>query len=475
MRHSAKIVGPILIALLSGCASYPPEPLDPASVTYQFEARSLSDPKLCEYLKANLKTKRSSCLPSEWDLATLTLVGFYYSPELHVAEARVCEADAAVVTAGARPNPSVQIGPQYVVRSTPNFVPWAIGTFSLDLPIETAGKRGYRIAQAEHLADAARLAIGEAAWTVRSQIRATLLAYLLDLKRRDLAFQDEHALEEGVSLIVAQVETGETSRLQLDLAQSAVENARLKLAEAEARVPSDRAALAGALGLPPSALDNTAFAWSLLDHPPAQALLSAATIQRLALLNRVDLRRQLEQYAAVNEALKLELARQYPDLNLFGGYSWEAGENIFELGPSLVLPVFNQNQGPIAEAEARRARTAAQFMAAQASVISQSHRALITYRGSLQELDAATRAAAAQARHFDQTKAAFAVGETDAFALAQAQLLMLASRQNLVEAVSNAQTALGGLEDSVQRPLDDGDVGAFSFAPPQPSGELTSP
>jgi hypothetical protein len=29
--------------------------------------------------------------------------------------------------------------------------------------------------------------------------------------------------------------------------------------------------------------------------------------------------------------------------------------------------------------------------------------------------------------------------------------------------LTNAQTALGALEDSIQRPLDDGDIGLFTF------------
>src|SRR5712671_3593682 len=122
---------------------------------------------------------------------------------------------------------------------------------------------------------------------------------------------------------------------------------------------------------------------------PRQQSLSPAEIQRLALLNRIDLRRQLAQYAAADEALKLEIGKQYPDIDISGGYTWEGGENIFELGPSAVLPVFNQNQGPIAEAEARRREVAAQFLAMQAGIIEQSLTTLTHYRGALGALDAA--------------------------------------------------------------------------------------
>jgi hypothetical protein len=174
----------------------------------------------------------------------------------------------------------------------------------------------------------------------------------------------------------ARVNAGGASQPELYLAQSGLQAAKLKFIEIVARVSVDRNALSAALGVPIQAIDDVAFSWPGFDSPPRQQSLSPTEIQRLALLNRIDLRRQLAQYAAADEALKLEIAKQYADMNIAGGYSWEGGENIFELGPSAVLPVFNQNQGPIAEAEARRREVAAQFRAIQAGIIEQSQTSL---------------------------------------------------------------------------------------------------
>jgi hypothetical protein len=43
----------------------------------------------------------------------------------------------------------------------------------------------------------------------------------------------------------------------------------------------------------------------------------------------------------------------------------------------------------------------------------------------------------------------------------------LAAQQSVLETLTNAQTALGALEDSIQRPLDSGDIGPFTFPAPQ--------
>ncbi|MHB8383102.1 MAG: TolC family protein, partial [Candidatus Binataceae bacterium] len=452
-----------------GCATYQPEPLNPADVARQFESRSLTSPGLCAYLDANAAARPSVCPPPDWNLERLTLAGFYFSPAMAVAAAQVRTADAAIVSAGARPNPVVGLGPQYDLRSTPNFTPWALGFFSLDLPIETAGKRGYRIAQAKRLADAARLAAGETAWTVRSRIRASMLQYLLDTRGSDLAAQEQAALALTAALVAARVRAGEASQPELDLAQSGLQNARLSAAEAEARVPADRNALAAAIGLPVEALDGLKLVWTALQSPPDEHSLAPDTVQRLALLNRIDLRRELAQYAAVDDGLKLEIAKQYPDLHLAGGYSWEGGENIFELGPSVALPIFNQNQGPISVAEARRKEAAAQFQAMQAGIIAEARTALVNYRGALAALDAARGAAKYQAGRYAQASRAAAVGESDAIKLAAIRLQDLAARQTLLQALTGAQIALGALENSIQRPLDPGDAGSFTFPPPADS------
>jgi len=456
----------LVACIFCGCATYQPAPLNPAEVARQFDSRSLANAGLCAYLDTNAAAKPSVCPPPDWNLETLTLAGFYFSADMAVAGAQVQSADAAIVTAGARPNPVVGLGPQYDVRSTPNFTPWALGFFSLDLPIETAGKRGYRIAQAERLADAARLAAGETAWTVRSRIRAALLQYLLDARRSDLAAQEQAALARTSALVAARVKAGEVSQPELDLALSSLQNARIRAAAAEARVPADRNALAAAIGLPVEALDGAKFDWPALDNPPDERSLAPDTVQRLALLNRIDLRCELAQYAAADQGLKLEIAKQYPDLHLAGGYSWEGGENIFELGPSVALPIFNQNQGPIAVARARRKEVAAQFLAMQAGIIAEARTALINYRGALASLEAARSAAKYQARRYDQALRAAAVGESDAVALAAIRLQDLAAQQTRLQTLTGAQTALGALENSMQRPLDHGDASSFTFPPP---------
>jgi outer membrane protein TolC len=461
----------LVTSLLCACATYRPAPLKPASTAQRFARRSLADAELCAYLAANLGAGLSSCPPKRWNLAALTLAGFFYNPDLAVAEAKLKVARAAIVTAGQRPNPSIGFGPAYTASAAPSFAPWAIGAASLNFPIETAGKRGYRIAEARSLADAAALGVGETAWRIRGAIRTALLNHIVARREYDLARAYDSASERTARLLQARVDAGAAAAPELNFAFANLAAARLKTAQAQSRVPETLNALAAALGVPVEALREVKFTWPEFDHPADEASLTPRRVQRLALLNRIDLRRTLAEYAAADEALKLEIARQYPDINLGGGYSWEVNENIFELIPIVTLPLMNQNQGPIAEAEAKRAQVAAEFVALQDSIIAQAKGALGAYRGSLDAFEQGASGAAFAEKRLVATRRAAGLGDTDALALATTQLETVAAEQSELNALAGAQQAFGALENAVQQSLAGG--GLSSFKPPAPLPDAT--
>ena len=158
---------------------------------------------------------------------------------------------------------------------------------------------------------------------------------------------------------------GDIPRPELDLARIELSKAHLSIRAAEGQVAATKAALAAAMGIPATGLEGLEFAWSDLDSPPGTQSFSPAEIRRDALLDRLDIRRALAQYAAAEGDLQLEVAKQYPDIQIAPGYTFEERNNFFTLGLSITLPIFNRNQGPIAEAEAKRREAAATFLHCQ--------------------------------------------------------------------------------------------------------------
>ena len=436
-----------ILLLLVGCAAkkYRAAPISPAASAAALDARSLSDPGLLAFLQEHLPGT-----PRSWDPAALALTAIYYNPDLRVARATLRSAEASVIRGGARPNPILHVGPGY--SSSPDSPLFFESAFNL--PIETAGKRGYRILQATRQAEAARLQLAEAGWRVAGRVRSTLLGVFL--AERNLALlQQEHAIHSDlVRLTEAQVTAGELPSPVLASARVDLTNLIIQTRAAEGQLQQARADLAAALGVPNSALDGTQLSWPDFEHPPSDQIILAGNIQRTAVLNRLDLQRLLADYAASEAALRLEVAKQYPDIQLGPGYNFEEGNNDYILGLSVTLPIFNRNQGPIAEAEAQREKVAAQFSALQFQVIGQSRSALTAYKTALAQLADADRLVAQQAERERLARRAFDLGETDKLKLTGVLLQTVTTAHARLDALSRTRAALDNLENAVQYPLE---------------------
>ena len=172
--------------MLAGCAHFKSQPLAPEKTAAQLESRRLDDPGLKKFLEQNLGRDLPGWPLESWDLNSLTFAAFYFQPSLEVARAQWRVARAGIKTAGGRPNPTLSLVPGYDTTSHSPVNPW-FPAVSFDVPVETAGKRGKRIAEAKHLSESARWDIVTAAWKVRSDVRASLLDFSA-AERRAAAF-----------------------------------------------------------------------------------------------------------------------------------------------------------------------------------------------------------------------------------------------------------------------------------------------
>lgn len=459
-RQITRFIVCCIATILSGCAfqTYHAVPVSPAKSAALLETRSLSDPGLREFFLTKSRLRPAAWPLPQWTLADLTLAAFYYNPTLQIARARVSEAEAAIITAGAKPNPSVSgnLGGETSPES-----PWIAG-FGFSLPIETAGKRRYRISRAQRLADVARWNLASAAWTVRAQVRSALLAYVAAKRRLGLLHAGERLRAEQVQLLEQRLAVGMISRPQVDTVRIQHTQALLAAQVAGGSVSQMKASLAAAIGVPAAALKGIEIVWPGFDHPPAAASLTPARIQKDAVLNRLDVRRALAEYSAAEAALRVEIARQYPNFNLGPDYAFEEGSHLFSVALGLTLPVFNRNQGPIAEAKARREEMAAQFLAVQAAGIAASEQALARYTSALNELSQARRIIRQSRAQEQAIQRALEAGQGDRVALNGAQLQTAVAAMAQFDALYRAQQALGDLENAVQRPLLPDDIQPLS-------------
>ena len=434
-------------AALTGCARYGAKPLAAAKIAADFESRSFADRGLMGFLATNHVT--GEWPRRTWELESLTLAAFYFSPDLDLARAQWGTAQAGSRTAGQRPNPTVTASPQYnTTMLTPS--PW-IMVVNLDIPIETAGKRGHRLARAQHLSDAAKLSLASTAWQVRGKLRRALVDLFAASEQGRLLTVQQTAQEQNVQLLEAQLAAGAVSSAEVTRERIFLDTMRLTAHDAKRQWAESRVALAEAIGVPVGALDGVEISFAGLDHVPPD--LDTPAARRRALLNRADLLAALSEYAASEAGLRLEIARQYPDIHLNPGYEYDQGDNKWGVGLSLELPVLNQNQGPIAEAEARRAESAARFNALQARVLAEIERGVAAYRAALEKSATADSLLANLEKQERVMRGRFEAGDVSRNEVIAGQVELATARLTRTDAVAKAQQALGQLEEALQSPV----------------------
>jgi outer membrane protein, heavy metal efflux system len=451
--------------LASACATVqvPPAPIAPLQTMAVFETRSLESSELKRFIEAATNETVAVWPPSEWDLNALTLAALYYHPDLDIARAGWQAAQAAIITAGGRPNPDLGFTASFVRGGEPGIIPWILQP-GVALVIETAGKRGHRIAQAEALSDVSRFAIADVAWAVRSTVRAHLLDHVLAERDLEVVRAEEAIRADYAGALQTKLDFGDAVRQDVDFARLELQRLRVTVRAAESRVEETRTALAGAIGIRAASLGTIRVRHPSLDTPGPLGTLDIPSLERDALLSRTDILGALATHEAAEAALRVEVARQFPDVQIGPGFRWRETERrwVFDFGVPIPLP--NRNDGPIAEAVAWRARAAAQVLARQAVTVDAIARSSSRYAGALRELQTAREVLAAADTRHAAVHEQFDLGDVDRTALLGADLEVIIARAQATTALRKAQTELGTLEHALQRPLE---TGVRPFASPE--------
>ncbi len=436
-----------------GCATYHARPLDAPALETAYRARTLDNTQLRSFIEASTGSAQSTWPPGSLELKTLVLTGYYYSPDLEVARAQVAVAEARVRAAGARINPSMGLQGGYN-RNPESHLEYAA---SPSFTIETAGKRGYRILRAEREAVAARVGLVEAGWHLRSRVRAAYFNHLLATRRLSLAQTEQSIRAEIVQIFDRRLAVGEAARPELDVYRVDLITTDAAVRVASGNVAQTRSAMANAVGLPLRALDDVQVTSTTFETPVPGDTLPVATVQRAGLQHRADVRRSLAEYAAADATLRLELARQYPDVVLTAGYTFEEGFVRYVLNAAIdPLSVFHRNQGSIAVAEAQRREAGEHFEALQSRAIGEMERAVVQYRAAFEEWrEANDRLIGTQRDREAAARRALDAGEGDRLSLATVRLQTVTAARARLDALMHVQTALAALEDAMQQPLED--------------------
>jgi cobalt-zinc-cadmium efflux system outer membrane protein len=344
---------------------------------------------------------------------------------------------AQVRTAGQLPNPDLAF-------EATRDVPHEALTFSL--PLEIGGKRARRIELARSEAAQADLDLRVGLRVLRRNVRQAFYGLLAADQRVQLA-EEVAGLAQRVHQ-VAQTRFEEGAAPRLDVLQ-----ADLGLARAQADLELARSSRTAAQA------DLNA----VLNQPPGQALavagdiaeagavpdLAAATSR--ALSSNTDLLAASQEAVVEERRLAMLKAERVPTPTVSVGGVFDApGEFRAGLsgGVSLAVPLFNRNQGEIAEARAARAQIEAQREAVRRTVengvfaavarLDAQRRQVDTYRRSL--VPAATELAAL-------AEESYRLGRDPVLTLLDAQRSLRDVRREFLQALLDFQSAVADLEE----------------------------
>jgi outer membrane protein TolC len=383
-----------------------------------------------------------------WTVSALTSEALRRNPELALARAQYQSARAAITTAGERPNPTVALSPQIV---TP-FTQWIAGTYGVDFDwtIETGAKRSSRLAAARHAANAAAANVITAEWKVRAAVRRAMLELYGAQRREKLLVAASARQAEVQELITERIAAGAASSLETAQPRHLSAQLQLQNRDAEKLSALARGALAEALGMSVNGLTGATFSFDAFTKASGPKQLGRGR----ALTQRGDILAALSEYAAADSNLRLELAKQYPDVHVNPGYQLDAGENKWSLGLSLTLPILNQNKGPIREAVAKRQEASARFDVVQARSIAEIDRALASIRAARAKLVTVDQLRAAQEQQMQSLERLSAAGETDKLAVSTAAVERATTEIARSDAEVELQAALGAWQEATQTRLD---------------------
>lgn len=445
-------IGLAVAHCVTGCVNHEAKPIDLSASSTALQARTLNDPQLRQrLLSLHLIDSGQMFPPAQWNRAQLWVAIALRNPEVAQAQQRLRLAVAGVTTARALPNPTVALGSEYSLSQTSES-PW-LWSISTDWLLDVGLRRSLRTQLADVQVRTARIEYAEALWSARSQLRSALLALLINEQRSRLLNQ---ALSQQSQLVIKQqqrVKLGESSASEVLNANLELARLRTGVTEADAQHDTALAQLARLLGMPEAAIRSQQFAWNELFQVADINDAEMEPWREQALLTRGDLEKAILAYQSSELELQQAVRQQYPQWSIGPGYTWDHGVKKATLGVSFMLPVFNRNQGPIAEALAKRDLAGEQVLATQAQILNDIEASQAAYRSAVAVLQSQLEQSDAAESLLSQQQRALQLGGADRLDVVTADLALLTQQLAVLDQVERMRIALAQLEDALRRPL----------------------
>ena len=297
-------------ACFPGCATYRPAPLDPTDILAGLRAVSLDDlraPPPDAPVASTAFDPSDGLTPDEAAAVALQL-----NPALRARRAELGVAGAQAIEAGLLPDPTFG---------------WELseGAFEFLAPLLRPGERAARLDAADARTREVRWSILRDEWTLQRDVQLAFLEVLAARERRQLNERLSQVADHTQDFFLKAREARAVTALQETTASIQALEVRLERQRLVADERRARQALNALLGLPPDAdwvLQEPADVFAadaLAGEATVPSTVSSAVADALvdaAVHRRPDLAELLAAYDRAEQALRLAVAQQWPELSL---------------------------------------------------------------------------------------------------------------------------------------------------------------
>jgi outer membrane protein, heavy metal efflux system len=367
-----------------------------------------------------------------------------FSWDIRAAEARIIQAKLV-------PNPEISFeGEDFTRANVQSATESMQNTLEFSQLIELGGKRTSRIREAQFDQEATE-------WDYQAKrlevLKLTGLAFIdvLTAQRNVRLAEENVELTEGaVPVTQKRVEAGKASDVELVRTNTAVATARIRLTEARRDLETARVNLAAQWGVKKAMFPSVTGNLDQLRPIPSLESLKAK------LQKNPDLARWTTERQKREATLNLARAEAKPDVTLRAGprlLGASHADLTLVAGFSIPLPLWNRNQGKIAEAEANVAKAADERAAAEAKAYAELNEAYQTLARAAEEVRISRETVLPGAKSaVDQITEGYAAGRFSQLDVLDAQRTYNESQTGYVKALSDFQKAQVQIDALTARP-----------------------
>jgi len=373
------------------------------------------------------------------------------NPELAIFSWKIHAQEAATLQAGLLPNPTIgadlqDIGADGSVESVPQLQ----ANLTINQPIELGGKRSKR----REVASLNRDLSGWDYETKRIDVVTHVSSAFTDLlsAQQSLVLTEEMVrLAEQVAGVVSErVKAGKVSPVEETKANVALSFARIEIMRAVLALEAARKQLAATWGSTTPLFTKAGGELGPVSEIPSFSELTKRLSQN------PDIARWTTEISQHQAVVDMERSKAVPDITLMGGVRRydTTNDNVFMVGLSIPLPLFNQNHGGIDEARYRLAGGKEEQRAAQVRVATALAWAYLALEIAHTEVTALKTDLLPGAKSaFEAVNEGYRLGKFGLLDVLDAQRTLFGSQAQYLRALTDYHHAVANVERLIGEPL----------------------